>query len=310
MLTDRKVYLNGEFVQWHQATVHLMSHSFARGSAIFEVMSFHKTDRGPAVFRLDEHLKRLFRTAELLDMKLPLPREGIEEGVLETVKVNQLERGFIKLVCYYSDIAFSVSPPEAPLDVCIVAVDPGIDLPQLDLYAPRPISACISRWRKLHPETVPVESKAAANYLNGMLALRDAKRRGFEVGIMLDTEGFVAEASAESVFLVSGGTLLTPALGTILQGISRKSLLEAAGKIGIKTAEKRIRPESLLEAEELFTACSPQKIVPIERIEDRKLSPVPGPMTSKLIDLFEGICSGRDVRFKDWLFPVSRKGEV
>jgi len=304
MLKDRKVYINGKFVEWDQANVHLMSHSFARGSAIFEVISFHKTERGPAVFRLDEHVNRLFGTGDLLFMELPLSKQATQEAVLETVKRNHLEKGFIKLVCYYGEIAFEVNPPKRTLDMCIVAVDPSIDLEGLDLYSSKPFSACISKWRKLHPETIPVEAKAAGNYLNSMVALQDAKRRGFDFGIMLDTEGFLAEASTESIFLVKDGVLMTPALGTILQGISRKSLLEAAGQIGIRTVEKRLRPEALLEADEAFMSCSPQKIVPLQRIENRVLERVPGPVTSKLMALLPEIYSGKDMRFKDWLFPV------
>lgn len=304
MLKDRKVYINGKFVEWGQAGVHLMSHSFARGSAIFEVISFHKADRGPAVFRLDEHVNRLFGTADLLSMKLPLSKQATQEAVLETVKINQLEKGFIKLVCYYGEIVFEVSPPDRPLDMCIVAVDPSIDIEGLDLYTSKTLSVCVSKWRKLHPETVPVESKASGNYLNGMVALQDARRRGFDLGIMLDTEGFLAEGSAESIFLIKDGVLMTPALGTILQGITRKSLLDTAGRVGIRTEEKRLKLEALLKADEVFVSCSPQKIAPIQRVENRVLERVPGPITEKLMGLLGEICSGKDPRFKDWLFPV------
>ncbi len=303
MLKDRVIYLNGEFIPWDKATVHLFSHSFARGSAIFEVISVHKSERGAAVFRLDEHIKRLFRSARSLQMELSLSEEGMQEAVLATVRENRIADGFVKLVCYYHDVVFEIVPPQKPLDVSIAAIDPVHDLGGKAFF-PESISACVSRWRKLHPETVPVEAKAAANYLNGIVARQDATHRGFDLAILLDTEGFIAEGGTESVFLVKDETLMTPTQGTILQGITRKSLLEAAHRIGLKTSEERLRSEALMEADEIFVSASPQKINPLYRIDDRVIPDVPGPVTKRLQILFEAICSGRDERFRDWLFPV------
>lgn len=304
MLNDRTVYLNGEFVEWEKATVHTMSHSFSRGSAIFEVMSFHRTKKGPAVFRLDKHIDRLFKTAELLSMKLPLSKEAFVEATLKTVKTNHLEEGFIKLVCYYHEIAFEILSSQESLDVCIVAVDPSLDLVGQAFAPAGTLSACICTWRKLHPETVPVEAKVAAHYINGMIARQEAKQRGFDTGVLLDTEGFIAEGSIESLFFVKDGVLTTPALGNILRGITRRSLLEAADYFDIKTAEKRGKPEALMEADEVFFSCSPEKFLPVKRIENRVIQDVPGPVTKKLIKGFERICSGENPYFKDWLFPI------
>jgi len=291
MLTDRTIFLNGQFVEWEKATVHIMSHSFSRGSAIFEVLSFHQTEDGPTVFRLDEHINRLFRTAELLSMEISLSKEALQDAVLETVKINNLSKGIIKLVCFYHEIAFEILCSQKTLDVCIVAVDPALDIGEFSPPS-EGISACICKWRKLHPETVPVEAKVAANYLNGMMARQEAKRRGFDVGITLDTAGFVAEGSIESVFLIKDGILTTPVLGTILQGITRKSILEAADLLDIETVEKRVKPEALMEADEVFFSCAPIKLMPVKRIESKDLQGVPGPVTMTLRTLFEEICSG------------------
>lgn len=304
MLTDRTVYVNGKFLEWEKATVHLMSHSFARGSAIFEVMALHQTDKGPAVFRLDEHINRLFRTAGLLSMELPLSKKAFQEAVLATVKTNNVNEGFVKLVCYYHDIAFDLFCSQKTLDVCIVAVDLGLDLGGLSFPPSEGVSACLCKWRKLHPETVPVEAKVAANYVNGMMAGLEARGRGFDRGIMLDTQGFVAEGSLESIFFVRDGVLTTPELGTVLQGITRKSVLETAHVLHVKTAEKRVRPKALLEAGEIFFSCSPEKIVPVRKIERRVLQDAPGPVTKKLLALFDEICSGKNPHFRQWLFPV------
>ncbi len=304
MLNDRTVYLNGRLIEWEKATVHIASHSLSRGSAIFEVMSFHETDKGTAVFRLDEHLSRLFRTAELLSMKLPLSNDALQEAILATVKTNNLNAGIVKLVCYYHDIAFEILPPRKPLDICIVAVDPVLDLGRLSLSPKEGVSACICKWRKLHPETVPIEAKAAANYLNGIVVQQEARRRGFDLGITVDTEGFIAEGSIQSIFFVEDGILTTPALGTILPGITRKSILETAKLVNIKTAERRTKPDTLIKAEEILVCSTAEKIVPVKRIESRVIPKKPGPVTKKLMNLFDEICSGRHPRSKRWLFPV------
>ncbi|MGD2126638.1 MAG: branched-chain-amino-acid transaminase [Desulfobacteraceae bacterium] len=303
-MEDRIVFLNGEFIAWGEAKVHLMCHSFGRGSGIFEVLSLHETGAGPEVFRLDEHIERLFRTAELLDMELPLTSEAFHEAVLDTVKRNGIKQGFIKIICFYPQIAFEIFPPQKVLDTSIFVIDPAQDLGGPDFPFEQGTTACISRWRKLDPQTVPVEAKAAANYLNGMLAREEARKRGFERVIMLDTQGFLAEGGTESVFLLKGGKLLTPALGTVLESISRKSVLDIAELIGVESFEARLRPELLYEADEIFFSGTPIKVLPVRQIEDRQLADTPGPLTRKLSALMQEIVAGRDERFKDWLFPV------
>ena len=306
MLEDRLVFLNGEFVAWNQAKAHLMCHSLGRGSAIFEVLSLHDTRLGPAVFRLEEHMNRLFRSAELLDMELPGTKQSIHEKVLEAVRRNGIREGFIKVICFYSQIAFEILPPQKKLDLSIFVVDPQEDLGGVKFPFERGVGACISKWRKLDPETVPVEAKAAANYLNGMMARGEARKRGFDNAIMLDTQGFIAEGGTESVFLVKGGVLMAPSLGTILASISRKSLLQVAQATGTPTFEGRLRPELLFEAEEILYSGTPMKALAVRQIENRALEKVPGPVTEKLSALVNDIVAGKDDRFRSWLFPVGK----
>jgi branched-chain amino acid aminotransferase len=149
-----------------------------------------------------------------------------------------------------------------------------------------------------------VEAKVAANYLNGMLARQDAKRRGFDLGVMLDSHGFLAESSVESVFIVKDGVLLTPPLGLILSSISRRSILEAAPTAGIKVVERPIRRQEILEADELFTSSTTCRVMPASRIEDRVLRKAPGPVSGKLRTLMKAVCSGKEDRFKHWLHPI------
>jgi branched-chain amino acid aminotransferase len=303
MLEDRIVFIDGEFIAWENASVHIMSHSFGRGSAIFEVISCHDTDSGPSIFRLPEHIQRLSKSAELLEMELPYSPEEFYKAVAGTVKQNQLNRGFIKVICYYPQFSVEVLPPKEKLSVSVFALDPARDLDG-GFSAVQSTTACISKWRKLDPQTVPIEAKAAANYLNGMVARQDAAKRGFEHAITLDTQGFIAEGGTECVFVVKDGQLMTSSLGTVLKSITRMSVLEAAKVEGIPTVEGRLPCDLIYEADELFFSCSPLKVLPIRQIDDRILDNAPGPLTRSVSALMQNITSGKDERFKDWLCPV------
>jgi branched-chain amino acid aminotransferase len=304
MLENRTVFVNGDFVAWDDAKVHIMCHSFGRGSAIFEVLSLHETPKGPAVFRLDEHIERLFKSARLLEMDLPLSPSEFQRAVLATVRRNGLTKGYIKIIGFYPQISFDILPPQERLDVSIFVVNPDEDLGGLEFPVEKGTTLCISKWRKLDPQTVPVEAKAAANYLNGMLARTEARKRGFEHVVMLDTKGFVAEGGTDSIFMIKEGQLLTPALGTILEGITRKSILELADIMGVPWAESRLPPTLLYESEEVFLSGTTPKVLPVRRIEDRILEGTPGPLTQRLSDVIQEVARGKDPRFQHWLVPV------
>ncbi len=305
MLKERVVYLNGGYVPWDEAKVHIMCHSFGRGSAIFEVIGFHDTADGPAVFRLDEHVARFRQSARLLDMELPLSPEDLQSAILTTVKMNGLKKGLIKMIGFYPEIAFEILPPHKRFQVAIFVFnheDTDGARPEAEN---RTVSACVSRWRRLDPQSVPIEAKAAANYLNGIMARKEAAQRGFEYAVMLDTQGFLAEGGTESVFLVRQGQLMTPSLGTILSGISRKSLLAVAEEMGVETVAGRLSPELLGEAEEIFLSSTPTKLLPVRRMDERHLGEAPGPVTRKLAARMAAITAGQDERFRGWLFPVA-----
>ncbi|MBW2144244.1 MAG: aminotransferase class IV, partial [Deltaproteobacteria bacterium] len=194
--------------------------------------------------------------------------------------------------------------PQKRLDIAIFVIDPAQDLGSRVVPSERGTTVCVSRWRKLDPQTVPVEAKAAANYLNGIMAREEGKRRNFENAIMLDTQGFIAEGGTESIFLVKDGRLMTSSPGTVLKSISRKSVIQVAEVIKIESFEGRLRPELLYEADEIFLSSTAARILPVRRIEDRALEGTPGPLSRKLMALMSDIEAGRDERFKDWLFPV------
>lgn len=304
MLNERLVYVNGGFVKWADAAVHMMSHSFARGSTIFEVISFYATASGPAVFRLHEHIARLEKSAAYLDMELPGAHDDLCRAVAEAVRRNHLRQGVVKVVGYYPQFALDIQPPQKRLDIAVFVLDPSQDLDGLEFSFEKGTSAGIARWRKLDPQTIPIEAKAAANYLNGMIACLDVQKRGLADAILLDTQGFIAEGATESVFLVKDGRLLTPSLGTVLDSITRRSILEVARHLGIETFEGRLRPELLFEADEIFFANTPFKVIPVRRIEDREMPEAPGPMQRRLWDILQRIATGEEPGFRDWLYPV------
>ena len=304
MLDERVVYRDGEYVAWSEASVHMMSHGFARGSTIFEVIGFYDTPDGPAVFRLEDHVARFIRSAELLEMRLPLTARPLCQAVVECVRRNRLRSGVLKVVGFYPQIALDVMPPQGALSIAVFAMDPAQDLKELGFDFERGTTAGVSRWRKLDPQSVPIEAKAAANYLNGMVARLEARGRGFEDALMLDSQGFIAEGATESVFLVKSGRLLTPSLGTVLDSITRRSILEAAGFLGVETVQGRLRPELLFEAEEIFFSNTPFKVMPVRRIENRELPVVPGPVARSYAEFFARVTSGAEQAFSHWRYPV------
>lgn len=304
MIEERAVYLGGEFRPWNEANVHIMSHSFGRGSAIFEVIGFHETAAGPAVFRLDEHMSRFRKSALLLEMELPLTDEELFDAVLQTVKRSGLKSGFIKVFGFYPEISFKILPAQKRCQVAVFVYSAAEALGDKWESAGGSVTACVSRWRRLDPETVPIEAKVAANYVNGMVARMESRKRGLDYAVQLDTQGFIAEGGTESLFLVRDGGLLTPSLGTVLQSITRKSLLEVAEAMGIRTFSGRLRPELLDEADEIFFSGTSTKLLPVRRIEARSLVGAPGPVTRRLSARIEAVTAGQDERFRGWLFPL------
>ena len=300
MNNDARVWLNGKLIAWAEATVPILSHGFSRGSAFFEVFGVHVGPEGPMAFRMNQHLKRLMGSAELLEMELAYSTDEIIAAVKTTVEANNLGRGIIKMLAYWGEEAIINLVLDSKLDLAVFAI-PQSDNLKLDRAGS--LSACVSKWRKIHPATVPVAAKACSNYLNGYLVRKDANNRGFDLGIALDTDGFLAEGSIESVFIVKDGVLKTPPLGRILSSITRMSILEAAARVEIPTREGPISAEELMQADEIFTCHTGIKVEPIARLEDREFK-TPGPVTSQVMQLMNDIIEFRDERFMDWFQPL------
>ena len=301
MNNDSLVWLNGKLIPRREATVPILSHGFSRASAIFDILGVHVGPEGPMAFRLDDHLKRLMKSAELLEMELAYSTAEITEAVRATVKANSLGRGIVKIMAFWSEEAVIQLVLDSKLDVAIFAVPHG---EEVVLDQQQTLSACLSKWRKLHPETVPVGAKACANYLNGYLARKDAVSRGFDIGILLGTDGFLAEGSAETVFIVNDGVLLTPPLGRVLSSITRLSVLQAVPEIGIPIVERPITADELSAADEMFTVHTGTKVEAVARFEDRQLE-APGPLTQRVMSLMNDIIQFKNERFMHWFQPLT-----
>ncbi len=303
MLKDRLVWKDGKLIKWHRAQAHLMSHSFGRGSAVFEVISCFPTKRGTVIFRLPDHLNRLFNSAGLIYMKLPMSKKQLTEAVRKTVAKNRVGRGIIKLVCYYPAVEFETVPHDRTVSVAIVAIDLNRDYSISKMGEDALATAAISQWRKYDPVTVPVQCKAAANYLGPMVAKLEVQSRGFKTPILLDTKGYLAEGATEAFFFVVNGRIYTSTLGNILPSITRASVVEVARSLRIHVIEKKIKPAEIMKADEAFFSSTSVKVWPVRQLEKKKL-PAPGPISQRLIEAFEEITAGRSPGFSKWLIPV------
>jgi len=301
MREEKKVWLNGEFIPWASATVPILSHSFSRASAFFEIFRIHTGPSGPAAFRMDAHLKRLMNSARLLEMEMCYSVDTIAEAVAKTVILNDVSTGVVKIMAYWSEEAVIRLLPQSKPDLAIFAIP---EMPEMNLDSPEPVKTCISKWRKIDPETVPVSAKACSNYLNSYLARKDAVTRGFDIGIMLGTDGFVTEGSAESVFIVKDGIVKIPPLGRVLPGISRMSVMEMTRSMRLETAEEPLGMEDLYDADEIFLSHTGVKVEPVKQFEDKHLA-APGPITRRLMEQMARILSFQDETYMQWMQKLS-----
>jgi branched-chain amino acid aminotransferase len=301
MKNEKQVWLNGKFIPWESATVPILSHSFSRASAIFEIFRIHTGPDGPAAFRMDAHLKRLLNSARLLEMEMCYSVDTIAEAVAETVICNDIGRGVVKIMAYWGEEAVIRLLPQSKPDLAIFAIP---EMPEMNLDSREPVKTCISKWRKIDPETVPVSAKACSNYLNAYLARKDAVARGFDIGIMLGTDGFVTEGSVESVFIVKDNIVKIPPLGRVLPGISRMSVLEMARSMRLETAEVLLSTDDLYGADEMFLSHTGVKVEPVRQFEDKHLV-APGPVTCRLMEQMAKILAFQDESYMKWMQKLS-----
>ncbi|MBI5229463.1 branched-chain amino acid transaminase [Candidatus Micrarchaeota archaeon] len=300
------IWMNGRLVKWEAAKIHVLTHALHYGSGVFEGMRVYPTKQGPAVFRLDDHIKRLFRSASFYSMKIPFSEQELIEAAVEVVRENKLDSGYIRPIAFYGYGVMGLSPDGAPVEAAIAAWPWGSYLGEEGLV--KGIRCKISSWRRIDPKTLPTQAKACGNYLNSILAKTEALRAGFDEAIMLNLKGKVAECSGENIFMVKKERLVTPpADAGVLEGITRDSVIRIAEAFGLKVFEKNIKKNEVFSADELFLTGTAAEVTPVREVDGRKIgSGGRGPITEKLQKKYFEVVRGEETRYRDWLTFVSR----
>ncbi|HEY9512194.1 MAG TPA: branched-chain amino acid transaminase [Rhodanobacter sp.] len=297
------IWQNGEIKPWKDATAHVMSHALHYGSSVFEGIRSYPTPDGAAIFRLTDHLHRLFHSAKIYDMVLPYSADELAAATRAVISKNGLKASYIRPVAYRGLGGFGLSA-ETPIDVAVAAWPMG---PYLGAEAlENGITACVSSWQRFAPNTIPAGAKAGGNYLSGQLIAREARQRGFGEGIALSSSGLLSEGAGENLFLVFDGALHTaPASASILAGITRDSLKTLAREEGIDVIERDLPREYLYLADEVFMCGTAAEITPIRAVDGKQVGAgKAGPVTRRLQELFFGLFDGRTNDKWGWLEQV------
>ncbi len=310
MTPTEYIWMNGKLVKWEEAKIHICSHVIHYGSSVFEGMRVYKTAKGSAAFRMRDHSQRLFNSAKIYRMKIPFTVDQIDEAILNTIGANGLEECYVRPVVYRGFGTLGVDPSSCPVDVAIATWPWGQYLGEDAME--NGVSVCFSSWNRIAPNTMPAMAKAGANYMNSQLIKMEAISHGYAEGIALDVSGNVSEGSAENIFLVRRGVLITPTFSaSILPGITRSSVIRLAEDMGIKVIEQNVPREALYLADEVFFTGSAAEITPISEIDNIVIGEgKAGPMTKKLQTAFFDVVSGRAEDKYGWLTPVPEYKEV
>ena len=304
MKPSELIWMNGEFVAWADAKVHVLTHGLHYGTGVFEGIRCYDTEIGPAVFRHREHLTRLGRSAELYYMPMPYDVETLRTATLKLIGRCGLKSCYIRPIMYRGYGQMGLNPLEAPVDVSIAAWEWGAYLG--DEGKQNGIRAKISSWRRISPGSLIPASKASGQYLNSVLAKIESTKAGYEEAILLDDHGNVCEGSSENVFIVWEGRIVTPPpAASILDGISRKSAIQIAKDLGFEVIERNIARTELYMADEVYMTGTAAELVPVREIDDHTIGEgVPGEVTRAVQSAFDDALHGRSERYREWLDPV------
>jgi len=301
MPQSEKIWFNGSLINWDDAKIHVLSHVVHYGSSVFEGIRCYNTEKGPAVFRLQDHVNRLFESAKIYRMEIPYTREEVFDAILETIRINKLQECYIRPVAFRGYGSLGVNPLDCPTDVVIAVWEWGQYLgPEA---VEKGVSVCTSSWNRMAANTMPSLAKAGGNYLNSQLVKMEAKLNGYDEGIVLDTDGLVSEGSGENLFIMKNGTVYTPSSSfSILPGITRHTAIKLARGLGMRVEQRAIPRESIYIADEVFFTGTAAEITPIRAVDQISIgSGARGPITRKLQDAFFAITNGRDEDRHGWL---------
>ncbi|UGS36285.1 branched-chain amino acid transaminase [Capillimicrobium parvum] len=298
------IWFNGEFVKWEDATVHVLTHGLHYGTGVFEGVRCYETEIGPAIFRHDDHIARLEKSAELYYMPIPYSHEEIRTATKELIARNGLRSCYIRPLVFRGYGTMGLFPLEAPVDVCIAVWEWGAYLGDEGKQAG--IRAKVSSWRRISGDSLIPHAKASGQYLNSILAKIESHKSGYEEAILLDDHGHVCEGSGENIFVVRDGVIYTPAhSGGILDGINRKSVMQIARDLGFTVEERAIARAELYLADEVFLTGTAAELVPVREIDDHRVGDGrPGDITCAVQKLFDDALFGRAEQYREWLDPV------
>jgi len=305
MLTPtEKIWHNGRFIKWQDATVHVLSHVVSYGSSVFEGIRCYSTAVGTAIFRLPEHVRRMLDSAKIYRMDIPYTAEQLGDAMLEVVRVNKMEACYVKPIAMrgYGDVG--VNGAKNPIEIYIACWEWGKYLGEEALA--QGVDVCVSSWNRMAPNTLPAMAKAGANYMNSQLIKMEAVANGYVEGIALDTAGFVSEGSGENIFVVRDGKIHTPPLGaSVLPGITRDTILTLARDSAIPVIETLVPREMLYIADEVFFSGTAAEITPIRSIDRMVIGKGRrGPVTEQLQNEYFGVIKGTRPDRYGWLSPV------
>lgn len=302
---DGQIWLDGKLVPWQEAKVHVLTHTFHYGLGVFEgVRAYHTQDRGSCIFRLEEHTDRLFRSAKILQMDMPYDKATLNAAQREVVRVNGLEEGYLRPMCFLGSEGMGLRADNLKTHVMVAAWPwPSYMDPEA---RDRGIKVRTSSYTRHHVNITMCKAKANGNYINSILALREALDSGAEEALMLDNEGYVAEGSGENFFMVREGVIYTPDLTSCLDGITRRSLFQIAADEGYEVRERRITRDEVYICDEAFFTGTAAEVVPIRELDSRPIGEGRrGPITEKLQAIYFEAVRGQQPRYANWLTPVA-----
>jgi branched-chain amino acid aminotransferase len=301
MISANYIWLDGRIVKWEDAKIHVLTHALHYGTSIFEGIRAYWTGKDLLIFRLDDHIDRMFRSAKILGIKVPYTADEVRKAIIETLKAN----GFREDV-YIRPILF-VSTPTVTLDVRVLDVSLAIIAFPFGKYLPpEGIRATIVSWRRVSNTMLPVMAKIGGIYVNSVLALVEARSKGFDEAILMDANGYIAEGSGENIFIVRKGKIYTPpTYASILEGITRDTIIKLATDEGIPVEERPIAREEVYIADEVFLVGTAAEVTPVVEIDGRIIGDgKPGPVTKKLAELYAKVVRGQIEKYLRWVTPV------
>ncbi len=290
------IWMDGKFVPWKEAKVHVLTHTLHYGLGVFEGIRFYDTEKGPAVFRLQDHTRRLFNGAKKAMMEVPFTEDEINNAILETIRKNQIRSGYIRPLFFYGYGKMGLDPKGAPVNVSIAVWPWGSYL------GDEAVKVKTSGFIRIHPESTHSEAKICGHYVNSIFASCEVKAHGYQEALLLDYNGKVAEGPGENIFIVKEGKLLTPRLGNILQGITRRSVIEIAIDLGIEVEETELALDDIYKADEAFFTGTAAEVTAIASLDDKAIGQ--GPITEKIRGLFMDIVHGKNKKYENWLSYV------